>query len=395
MIQDIQGLWNNLITLIGQIISPDWGAVISWVPYLLALLVLVGVAFLVLRWTTNRVWTASRLPHRLTAPPPPAGTHMPGPSPWPFVAPVGAAIMLLGLVWKTGRVEPPTVDPTTGAIKLGQTPGVTELFNLPVLLLGLLVVVVGIIGWYRDARHEWVRVDQGHLEPEEASPTSPAELTLPPGVHLPGPSPWPLFVPVGAAFALLGLILSPALVGGGILMAVLAIVGWYLDARHEYEFVAAGSPPEPRTRDPERAFPKALAGTYVAIALVSVMLAATPSILTYATAQPSASPTAAASGGGGAGSIALAAQNVKFDQTTLSAKAGQGFTVTLTNHDTVPHNFAILKPGGGPSDFLFNGQPLTQGGQTTDYSVPALPAGTYTFICIVHPTQMTGTLTVK
>ena len=28
------------------------------------------------------------------------------------------------------------------------------------------------------------------------------------------------------------------------------------------------------------------------------------------------------------------------------------------------------------------------------YSVPALAAGTYTFICIVHP-NMTGTLTVK
>jgi plastocyanin len=395
MIQDIQGLWNNLVNLIGQIIAPDWGVVISWVPYLLALLVLVGLAFLVVRWAANRVWTASRLPARRTAPPPPAGTHLPGPSPWPFVAPIGAAIVLLGLVWKSGRVEPPSVDPVTGAITLGQGPaGVGDLFNLPVLLLGLLVVVVGIIGWYRDARHEWVRVEQGHVEPEPAPSLTAGELVLPPGVHLPGPSPWPLFVPVGAAVALLGLVMSPALVLGGILMAVLAIVGWYLDARHEYEFVAAGSLPEPRTRDPERAFPKALAGIYVAIALVSVMLAATPSILTYATAQASASATAAASGGG-AGGISLSAQDVKFQQTSLTAAAGKGFTVTLTNHDTVPHNFAILKPGGGPSDFLFNGQPLTQGGQTTPYSVPALPAGTYTFICIVHPTQMTGTLTIK
>jgi len=393
MIKDIQDVWNGLITLIGQIISPDWGAVISWVPYLLALLVLVGLAFIALRWTTNRVWTASRLPARRTAPPPPPGTHIPGPSPWPFVAPIGAAIMFLGLVWKTGRIEPPTVDPTTGAITLGQTTGVSDLFNLPVLLLGLLVVVVGIIGWYREARHEWVRVERGHVEPEPAPAAVPGELTLPPGVHLPGPSPWPLFVPVGAAVALLGLVLSPALVGGGLLMAVLAIVGWYLDARHEYESVAAGSHPEPRTRDPERAFPKALAGAYVAIALVSVMLAATPSILTSANAQPSASPSAAASGG--AGSIALTAQDIKFQTTSLTATAGTAFTVTLTNKDDVPHNFAILKPGGGPSDFLFNGQPLTQGGTSTTYSVPALPAGTYTFICIVHPTQMTGTLTVK
>jgi plastocyanin len=43
---------------------------------------------------------------------------------------------------------------------------------------------------------------------------------------------------------------------------------------------------------------------------------------------------------------------------------------------------------------LFTGQPLAQAGQTVTYDVPALPAGTYTFICIVHP-NMTGTLTVK
>ena len=139
---------------------------ISWVPYLLALLVLVGLAFLVVRWAANRVWTASRLPARRTAPPPPAGTHLPGPSPWPFVAPIGAAIMLFGLVWKTGRVEPPTVDPPPARSSSARPAGVSELFNLPVLLLGLLVVVVGIIGWYRDARHEWVRVEQGHVEPE-------------------------------------------------------------------------------------------------------------------------------------------------------------------------------------------------------------------------------------
>jgi plastocyanin len=126
---------------------------------------------------------------------------------------------------------------------------------------------------------------------------------------------------------------------------------------------------------------------------VSVALAATPSLLTAANAQPSVAPSAPA--GGGSGAIALDAQDIKFVQTTLTAAAGKSFTVTLTNHDSVPHNFAILKPGGGPSDLLFSGQPLTQGGQSSTYTVPALPAGTYTFICIVHPTPMTGTLTVK
>ncbi len=36
---------------------------------------------------------------------------------------------------------------------------------------------------------------------------------------------------------------------------------------------------------------------------------------------------------------------------------------------------------------------LLTGPGKTDYNVPALPAGTYTFYCIVHP-GMTGTLTV-
>ena len=70
-------------------------------------------------------------------------------------------------------------------------------------------------------------------------------------------------MPVGAAVALLGLVLSPALCGRGILMAVLAIVGWYRTRATSTSSSAAGSPPEPRTRDPERAFPKALAGAYV------------------------------------------------------------------------------------------------------------------------------------
>ena len=41
---------------------------------------------------------------------------------------------------------------------------------------------------------------------------------------------------------------------------------------------------------------------------------------------------------------------------------------------------------------LFKGEIITGPAQIT-YDVPALPAGTYTYICSVHP-NMTGTLTV-
>ena len=99
----------------------------------------------------------------------------------------------------------------------------------------------------------------------------------------------------------------------------------------------------------------------------------------------------------GAQSLTLSASNTTaFDESTLTAPAGQPFAVVFTNNGPAggpPHDFAIKDPAGG-STMLFTGQPLAQAGQTVTYNVPALAAGTYTFICIVHP-NMTGTLTVK
>ena len=99
----------------------------------------------------------------------------------------------------------------------------------------------------------------------------------------------------------------------------------------------------------------------------------------------------------GAQSLTLSASNTTaFDESTLTATAGQPFAVVFTNNGPAggpPHDFAIKDPAGG-STMLFTGQPLAQAGQTVTYNVPALAAGTYTFICIVHP-NMTGTLTVK
>ena len=117
--------------------------------------------------------------------------------------------------------------------------------------------------------------------------------------------------------------------------------------------------------------------------------------------QP-ASPAPGASGGtGGTPSgapsgapettVALAAQNIAFDQTTLTAPAGQPFILKFTNNDAgVTHNVAITDSTGQQ---VFKGE-IFPGPDSREYPVPALPAGTYTFACSVHP-QMTGTLTVK
>ena len=72
--------------------------------------------------------------------------------------------------------------------------------------------------------------------------------------------------------------------------------------------------------------------------------------------------------------------------------AGKPFTIAFDNEDDgTPHNIEI-KDASGASAFkgeVFNGV------ATKVYDVPPLPAGSYTFLCIVHPTTMTGTATIQ
>jgi mono/diheme cytochrome c family protein/plastocyanin len=83
-----------------------------------------------------------------------------------------------------------------------------------------------------------------------------------------------------------------------------------------------------------------------------------------------------------------------FDPTTLEAKADTAFTLVFDNQDTgVPHNVVVQNPDGTPVSMGDN-TPFA-GPAKKSYAVPALKAGTYKFLCQVHPTTMTGTLTVK
>ncbi len=104
----------------------------------------------------------------------------------------------------------------------------------------------------------------------------------------------------------------------------------------------------------------------------------------------SAAPSAAASGGIGNGTIIkLVAQQIEFDQTTLSAPAGTPFNIEFLNDDAgVPHDVWIKDSTGAA---VFKGD-VFPGVATKNYAVPALTAGQYTFYCTVH-SNMTGTLT--
>jgi plastocyanin/mono/diheme cytochrome c family protein len=83
-----------------------------------------------------------------------------------------------------------------------------------------------------------------------------------------------------------------------------------------------------------------------------------------------------------------------FDPTTLEAKADTAFTWIFDNQDTgVLHN-AVIENADGSVVNMGSTAPFA-GPEKRSYSVPALKAGDYKFICQVHPSTMTGTLTVK
>ena len=406
--QRIQDAWNALLDLIGQLIAPDWGWLVSILPLLIGLLVAVGFVYMLWIRTANAVWNVSRVPRPRRAPPPPPGLHLPGPSLWPFLLPLGAAFMIGALIFKPGRTAPPSVDPNTGAAIVAPPASPLDLVNVPLLVIGFVIVMVGIVGWYRDANRELRRVeaaDAGHAhEPAAEQLTAGLETSAvvaapahdaPPGVHLPGPSPWPFFAPIALAFTLFGLLVSPALLVGGIVMCVIAIGGWYRDASREYTFVEAGEAPEPRTRDPERAFPKMLFGAFVLIGLASIAVAGLPLVLGGATAGPS--PSASASGGGGGApttKVTITAVGLKFTPTEVTVAANQPITITLDNRDSVQHNIAIFAGADASAPLVFRGT-VFAGPKTMDYTVPAMAPGSYYFHCDVHPETMTGTITAK
>lgn len=125
-----------------------------------------------------------------------------------------------------------------------------------------------------------------------------------------------------------------------------------------------------------------------------------------ASAAPSASPAASASpAGSAAGSAApsgspsasaptavvdIAAQNLAFDKTELNVAPDLAFQIVFANNEALPHNIEI-KDGGGATVFMGE---IFSGPATRTYDVQPLPAGTYTFVCSVHP-NMTGTLTAQ
>ena len=107
--------------------------------------------------------------------------------------------------------------------------------------------------------------------------------------------------------------------------------------------------------------------------------------------KANATPAPAPSGEASGEVVQLSALNVQWEQKELTAPADTPFTIHFNNKDqSVPHDL-VIKDGSGAEKFRGD---LVTGPKEVDYQVPALAAGSYPFVCSVHP-NMTGTLTIQ
>lgn len=364
-------LWSQALDFLSRFITPAWDTLLQYIPLLLIGLLLLAIPGIAWAWRRNSSLNRSRVPAALPAGPVPEGVHLPAPSIWPFIAPIGLLLLFLSLAVGGGDSGLPA--------------------NLALATLGLVVFVVAAAGWYHDANREYEVMDaheHGRLLADEVAAREPRDETIPEGIHLPAPSAWPFLAPIGLVFMFLGLVLGPLLIVGGAIMAIAAAIGWYVDANREYDQLEAGHDAGSIVRDPVKVFPRWAAPTFVAIGGVVVLLTLAPWFLSLIPEQ--------AAQGGDVGPpptttpFLSASAATHFDQTLLVIPADTAVTLTFQNdQEGVPHDVAVADPAS-EGDWLFKGEVIT-GVDTIEYQLPPLAAGEYAYHCTIHP-PMVGTL---
>jgi plastocyanin len=89
--------------------------------------------------------------------------------------------------------------------------------------------------------------------------------------------------------------------------------------------------------------------------------------------------------------VTVTASGITFTTPSVTAPADTEFTLRFDNQDAgIPHDVDI-RDAAGATVFKTD---IFPGVEARDYSVPALAAGEYSFVCTVHP-NMTGTLSAS
>lgn len=339
-------------------IIPDWKTIIAFLPVLLAVLFIAWFAFTFRKFAT--LGPSRRAPARLQ-PVTPANVHMPGGSSAPVFVAVGAASLFLGLV--------------LGGVWLA---------------LGATVTVLTLLVWMRDALR-----DYDHLETRTMLPAVVHEGP-PPGVHMPGPSIRPLMGALGSAALLGGLVVGGWVLVLAVIFLVYTLLGWLVDATAEYRKTVEADKTGHLENIPPRALPLRSLQVF-ALAFIVLGLAQAGFFDTLATAGGGGTPSASGAPGEPGqppGSILVVAKAFAFEQKELEVAADKPFTIWFENQDApgTPHDVEIRETSGT----VLQKVPPVDGGKSQAYDYTPLAAGTYTFICSIHPIPaMTGTLTVK
>jgi plastocyanin len=364
----LEQLWNGVLDLTSQLVIPDWGRLVALaLPVGTTVLVVLLMARTVLQVATAPA--ARRGKTRIT-PATPAGIHMPGPSFAPIFAAIGAFLLFLGLVF--------------GGIAL---------------VLGAIALVLTLLYWLA----EGLRIYDHDVAPTATVLPAVVHDGPPVGVHVPGPSWRPIVGALGTALLFLGLVFGEWLLAVGVIAMILGLVGWLPDARKEYVKTAEADRTGhleniPAPRVPTRQL------TLLAILVIGAVVLQSGVFADKSTtgsaggsAAPAAASAPAGSGapagspatgsGGGAADVTVEAKGIAFTQASWTGPANKPFTIAFSNEDPgTPHNIEIKDSTGA---VVFKGD-IFNGVDTKIYQVPALPAGDYTFSCVVHP-NMTGT----
>jgi plastocyanin len=350
----LEPIWNGILEFTSKLVIPDWSGLILLLPVFMGFIVVLFFLRVILAYATagpTRRGGGRRPP---VAPP---GVHMPGPTYAPILAALGTGLLFFGLV-----------------------------FGGLALVLGLVALILTLLYWGRLALSDYDHIAEEHPQVPAVVHTGP-----PPGVHMPGPSFRPFTAALAVAVLFGGLVFGGWVLALGVAVTIVTLLGWLSDARKEYRHVVEADRTGHIENEPAPGWPKAVLwftaiGLVVAIALDAGWFPPRSAPAAGAGGGPSPSASAPAPG-----QLALVAQNVKFDLTTLTAPADTPFTISLDNRDAgTPHDVDITDAGGAK---VFDGKDFP-GPEVRVYDVPALAAGTYGFLCSIHPATMNGVLTV-
>lgn len=355
----MQELWKSILDLLARVITPEWGELIKLIP--VALLGAVILFFLVIARAYATAGPARRAPARLTPITPP-DIHMPGPSYAPILAAVGVAALGWGLV-----------------------------VGGDALWVGLVILVLTLLFWGREAVRDYDRAT--HTQ------TLPAVVHQgpPPGVHMPGPSFRPLLGAMGTAALLAGLVYGGWLLAVGVIIFVMTLVGWLPDARAEYAKTVEADTTGHLENPPPPGWPRRLLQVGIVLFAIAVLLQTgiLPPRAAETAGGATGSPAPSEDAGPPATAFDITAKGIAYDVRSIVVPADTPFTISFTNNDPpgVVHDIDVR---AADKTTVLDDQQVVNGGASAVYTYKGLAAGTYVFICSIHPVpNMTGTITVK